>query len=439
MFAFRRAPGVRSDIRKRGPACLAIASPADAGRFMMAQKAFPLAAAALGGLLLVPPAMAQSAQKKYGPGVSDAEITIGQTMPYSGPASAYGAIGKADQAYIAMIDAEGGINGRKIRLVSLDDGYSPPKTVEQTRKLVEEDHILIDFNPLGTPINTAVQRYLNEHKVPQLFVATGATKWGDPKHLPWTMGWQPTYQTEGRLFARYLLQVKPDAKIAVLYQDDDYGKDYLKGLRDGLGDKASRMIVDARSYETSDTTIDSQIIALQASGADVFYDVAAPKFAAQAIGDVHDIGWKPLHYLNSVSASVGAVLKPAGLDKSIGLVTAEYLKDPTDPQWVSDPDYGRWIAWMKKYDPDADRADAFNVYGYAVTATLVQVLKQCGDDLMPENVMRQAAHLDFNAPMLLPGIKVYTTPTDFFPIEEMQLAKFDGKTWQRFGQVLAAK
>jgi branched-chain amino acid transport system substrate-binding protein len=404
----------------------------------MVDKPLPFLATALGGLLLTLPAIAQNNHKSYGPGVSDAEITIGQTMPYSGPASAYGTIGKADAAYIAMINDHGGINGRKINL-SLDDSYSPPRTVEQTRKLIEEDHVLLDFNPLGTPTNTAIQRYLNEHKVPQLFVATGATKWGDPKRFPWTMGWQPTYQIEGRLFAKYLFESKPDAKVGVLYQNDDYGKDYLKGLRNGLGDKASKMIVRALSYETSDTTVDSQIISLQSSGADVFYDITTPKFAAQAISEVHDIGWKPLHYLNTVSASVSAVLKPAGLDKSIGLVTAEYLKDPTDPQWRDDTAYKEWTAWMTKYYPDGDRADAFNVYGYSVTATLVEVLKQCGDDLTRANVMKQAEHLDFDAPLLLPGVKVHTTPTDFFPINEMQLAKFDGKTWQRFGQVLAMK
>jgi ABC-type branched-subunit amino acid transport system substrate-binding protein len=307
------------------------------------------------------------------------------------------------------------------------------------RKLVEEDNVLFDFNSLGTPTNTAIHKYLNAKKVPQLFVATGATKWGDPKHFPWTMGWQPTYQTEGRIFAKYLLQHKPDAKVAILYQDDDYGKDYVKGFKDGLGAKASQMIVKELSYETTEPTIDSQIISLQASGADVFFDVTIPKFAAQAISKAYDIGWKPLHFLNSVSSSVAATLKPAGLDKSVGIVTAEYLKDPTDPQWQNDPGRKQWAEWMKKYYPDGDTADAFNVYGYSVTATLVQVLKQCGDDLTRENVMKQAAHLNFAAPMLLPGIKVQTSPTDFFPIQQMQLAKFDGKTWVRFGDVLAMK
>ncbi|HUH83964.1 MAG TPA: ABC transporter substrate-binding protein [Stellaceae bacterium] len=402
----------------------------------MTSRIFGWSVATALALASASPAMAQ---KQYGPGVTDHEITIGQTMAYSGPASAYGTIGKADEAYIAMVNAHGGVNGRKIKLISLDDGYSPPKTVEQMRKLVEEDHILLDFNSLGTPTNSAIQRYLNEHKVPQLFVATGATKWGDPKHFPWTMGWQPTYQTEGRIFAKYILQMMPQAKIGVLYQDDDYGKDYLKGLRDGLGAKAATMIVKAASYETTDPTIDSQIISLQASGANVLYDVTTPKFAAQAIREAYDIGWKPLHYLNSVSNSVAAVLQPAGLDRSKGLVTAVYLKDPTDPQWRNDPDYKTWAAWMKKYYPDGDAADGFNVYGYSVTATLIHLLKQCGNDLTRENIMKQAANLDFHAPMLLPGITLHTAPADFFPIKDMQLAKFDGKTWQRFGQVMAMK
>ena len=395
-------------------------------------------AAACCGLVLALAPLAQAAtKKKYPPGVTDAEITIGQTMPYSGPLSAYATIGKADAAYITMVNAQGGVNGRKIRLISLDDGYSPPKTVEQMRKLVEEDHVLLDFNSLGTPTNTAIERYLNQHNVPQLFIATGATKWGDPKHFPWTMGWQPTYQAEGRIFAKYLLENKPDAKIGALYQDDDYGRDYLKGLKDGLGDKAATMIVKEETYEATDPTIDSQIISLQASGANVFYDVTTPKFAAQAISKAAELEWKPLHYLNTVSASVAAVLKPAGLDRSRGIVTAEYLKDPTDPQWQNDPAYKAWLAWMNMYYPGGDKSDGFNVYGYAVTATLVQVLKQCGNDLSRKNVMAQAAHLNFDAPMLLPSIRVETGPDDFFPIKGMQLAKFDGKTFVRFGPAMA--
>ena len=369
---------------------------------------------------------------------ADSEITIGQTMPYSGPASAYGTIGKAEAAYFNMINAEGGINGRKIKLISLDDGYSPPKTVEQTRRLVEQEGVLIDFSPLGTPTNTAVQKYLNEKKVPQLFVATGATKWGNPKEFPWTMGWQPTYQTEGHVYAHYLLEHMPNAKIGILYQDDDYGKDYVKGLKDGLGDKAKTMIVSEVSYETTDPSIDSQVITLQASGANVFYNVTTPKFAAQAIHKAHDIGWKPLQLLNSVSNSVGAVLSPAGLEASTGIISVEYEKDPTDRTWQNDPGYKQWLAWMDKYYPDGDQKDTFNVFGYNEAATLVQVLKQCGNDLTRENVMKQAANLkNLTLPMMLPGITVNTSPTDFYPIRQEQLAKFDGKTWKLFGDVVA--
>jgi branched-chain amino acid transport system substrate-binding protein len=381
---------------------------------------------------------AAAAEKQYGPGVSDSEIKIGQTMPYSGPASAYSTIAKAEMAYFALLNEKGGIGGRKITLVSLDDGYSPAKTVEQTRRLVEQETVLLDFNPLGTAANTAIEKYLNEKKVPQLFVATGATKWGDPDHFPWTMGWAPTYQTEGHIFARYILSHVPDAKIAVLYQNDDYGKDYLKGLKDGLG-QASTLIVKEATYEVSDPTVDSQIVSLQASGANVFYDVSGPKFAAQAIRKVFDIGWHPLHLLNSVSGSVGAVLKPAGLDRAEGIVTATYIKDPTDPQWQDDPAFRDWLAWMQHYYPDGDLADIANVYGYSLAMTLVQVLTQCGDDLTRENVMRQAAHLDLELPMLLPGVKVGTSPTQFYPIRQMQLARFNGKIYERFGEVFSSE
>src|SRR6185312_5473347 len=386
-------------------------------------------------LALAPPAFAQ---KKYGPGVTDTEIKIGQTMPYSGPASSYGTIGKAEAAYFAMINAQGGINGRKINLVSLDDGYSPPKTVEQTRRLVEEENVLFDFSPLGTPPNSAIHKYMNAQKVPQLFVATGATKWGDPEHFHWTMGWQPTYQTEGHIYAKYILDKLPNAKIAILYQNDDYGKDYVKGFKDGLGDKAAKMIVAEASYETTDPTIDSQIVTLQSSGADVFFDVTIPKFAAQAIRKVHDIGWHPTHFLNSVSNSVGATLTPAGLDASKDIITVEYEKDPTDPTWQNDKAYKDWLAWMDKYYPDGDKKDTFNVFGYNQAATMVQVLKQCGNDLTRESIMKQAANLkNYDAPMLLPGIKVNTSPTDYYPIQQEQLAKFNGKTWDLFGDVLA--
>ncbi len=398
-------------------------------------KPLILGTAALCGVVLAAPAMAAT---MYGPGVTDTEITIGQTMPYSGPASAYGTIGKAEDAYFKMINAEGGINGRKIKLISLDDGYSPPKTVEQTRRLVEQEGVLIDFSPLGTPTNTAIQKYLNEKKVPQLFVATGATKWGNPKEFPWTMGWQPTYQTEGRVYAHYLLEHMPNAKIGILYQDDDYGKDYVKGLTDGLGDKAKTMIVKEVSYETSDPSIDSQIITLQASGADVFFNVTTPKFAAQAIRKASGIGWKPLQLLNSVSNSVGAVLAPAGLEAAAGVISVEYEKDPTDPTWQNDPGYKQWLAWMDKYYPEGDKKDTFNVFGYNEAATMVQVLKQCGNDLTRENVMKQAANLkSLSLPMMLPGITINTSPTDFYPIRQEQLAKFDGKTWKLFGDVVA--
>ncbi len=396
-----------------------------------------LAAAFVLGLLLGA-APGRAADTNNAPGVTPTEIKIGQTMPYSGPASAYGTIGRAETAYFQMINERGGVNGRKITLVSLDDAYSPPRTVEQTRRLVEEEGVLLIYSPLGTPTNTAIQKYLNEKKVPQLFAATGATKWGDPQHFPWTIGWQPTYQTEGRIYAKYLLQNDPQARIGVLYQNDDYGKDYVKGLKDGLGDRAAAMIVKEVSYEVTDPTIDSQIVSLQGAGADVFYDVTTPKFAAQAIRKAYDIGWKPLHFLNSVSASVSAVLEPAGFDKSEGLVTALYLKDPTDPQWQNDPGYKDWLAWMKQYYPEGNIADLFNVYGYSSAATLVETLKQCGNDLTRENVMKQAAHLDMALPMLLPGIKVRTSPTDFYPIKQMRLAKFDGKNWQIFGDVSTA-
>ena len=379
-----------------------------------------------------------SAQKKYDPGASDTEIKIGNTMPYSGPASAYGTIGKAEAAYFKKINDEGGINGRKINFISLDDGYSPPKTVEMVRRLVEQDEVLLVFGPLGTPSNTAIQKYMNAKKVPQLFVATGATKWNDPKGNPWTMGWQPNYQTETTVYAKHILKTRPNAKIGVLYQNDDYGKDYLKGLKDGLADKV-KMIVAEVSFEVTDPTIDSQIVQLQGSGADVFINITTPKFAAMAIRKAHDIGWKPVQYLNNVSASVGSVLTPAGLEKSVGIISSNYGKDPTDPQWANDPGMNEWRAFMAKYFPDGNLTDSSNVYGYSVARTLVQVLKQCGDNLTRENVMKQAANLkDFDTGLALPGIRINTSPTDFAPIQAIQLVKFDGKTWGLFGEVLDA-
>jgi branched-chain amino acid transport system substrate-binding protein len=376
------------------------------------------------------------AQKKYDPGASDTEIRIGQTMPYSGPASAYGTIGKTEAAYFKKINDEGGINGRKINFISLDDGYSPPKSVEMVRRLVEQDEVLLVFQTLGTAVNTSIQKYLNAKKVPQLFVATGATKWNDPKGNPWTMGWQPNYQTEAHIYAKHILATRPNAKIGVLYQNDDYGKDYLKGFKDGLGAKAN-MIVAEVSYEVTDPTVDSQIVQLQTSGADVFFNITTPKFAAQAIRKAYDIGWKPVHYLNNVSTSVGSVLTPAGLEKAVGVLSSNYGKDPTDPQWDKDPAMIEWRAFMKKYYPEGSLTDNTNVYGYSVARTLVQVLKQCGDNLTRENVMRQAANLkDFDTGVGLPGIRITTSPTDFAPIEAMQMMKFDGKTWQLFGEVM---
>jgi branched-chain amino acid transport system substrate-binding protein len=396
-----------------------------------------IAAATLCAGLALPGGAAAGAD--YGPGVTDREIKIGNTNPYSGPASAYGTIGRSLAAYFAKVSDEGGVNGRKINFISLDDGYSPPRTVEQIRKLVEQDQVFLIFQSLGTPTNTAVHQYLNAKQVPQLFVATGATKWGQPDKFPWTMGWQPNYQSEAKIYAKYLLKDKPDGKIGILYQNDDYGKDYLEGFKAGLGDLAAKMIVAEQSYEVTDPTVDSQIISLKSSGADIFFNITTPKFAAQAIRKAADLGWQPLHFLNNVSNSVGSVLKPAGLDKSVGLITALYQKDPTDPQWQDSPEYLAWLDWMNEYNPDADQTDQFNVYAYNVAMTFVQVLEQCGDDLTRANVMRQAANLkDLELPMLLPGVVINTSPTDFYPIESMQLAKFDGSKWLLFGDVIDA-
>jgi len=375
---------------------------------------------------------------QYGPGASDTEIKIGQTMPYSGPASAYGTIGKEEAAYFAMINEQGGINGRKINLISRDDGYSPPKTVELVRKMVEEDQVLLTFNILGTPPNTAVQGYLNDNKVPQLFVATGADKWNDPKNHPWTMGWQPSYRIEARIYGRYILKNIPNAKIAIVYQNDDFGKDYLVGLREGLGDKADKMIVASNTYETTDPTIDSQIVSLQGTGADTLLVAAIPKFAAQAIRKVADLGWKPNFFMTNVSASVGAVMKPAGFDKAQGIITGGYLKDPNDPQWQSSAEYKAWLDFMKKYYSGGSLADVNNVYGYSVAETVVHVLKVAGNDLTRENVMKQAASIhDLKLPMALPGVTVSTSATDFAPIKQMQLQKFEGETWKLFGEVIS--
>ncbi len=375
------------------------------------------------------------AQKKYDVGADDKEIKLGHIIAYSGPASAYGAIGKSISAYFDKINAEGGINGRKVKFISLDDGYNPAKTVEQARKLVEQEEVLLIFQPLGTPPNSAIHKYMNDKKVPHLFVATGATKWGDPKNFPWTMGYQPNYQSESKVFAAHLLETKPNAKVAILYQNDDYGKDYLKGFEDGLGDKAKTMIVSKLSYEVTDPTVDSQMVSLKASGADTFFNITTPKFAAQAIKKAAELSWKPTHYLNSVSSAVGSVLVPAGIEASIGLITAGYIKDPTDPQFQKGKEWDDWVAYMKKYHPTGAMNDNFNVYGYTVAQLMVQVLKQAGDDLTRANVMKQAANLDLVLPMLLPGVNVKTSADDFYPIEREQLQRFNGKSWELFGKV----
>jgi branched-chain amino acid transport system substrate-binding protein len=374
--------------------------------------------------------------KDYGPGVTDKEIKIGNTGPYSGPASSYSAVPKSQVAYWKMVNDQGGINGRMINFLSYDDAYTPPKTVEMVRKLVEEDQVLLVASPLGTPTNSAIWHYMNEKKVPQLFVATGATKWDDPKGHPWTIGWQPNYQSEGRIYATYILKEKPDGKIGVLYQNDDFGKDYLKGVKDGLGDKASMVLVEA-TYETTDPTVDSQVVDMKAKGIDVFVNCAIPKFAAQAIRKAGEIDWKPLHILSSIGNSVGATLKPAGFDNAKDLVSDFYLKDPSDPKWKDDAGFKIWVAFMDKYMPDADKSDAGYIAGASLAAMTAQVLKQCGDELTRENVMKQAANLhDVSVPMLLPGITANTTPTDFAPVKQVQMAKFDGQRWNLFGELL---
>jgi branched-chain amino acid transport system substrate-binding protein len=395
------------------------------------------ATAVITGTLLLCNWVSAHAQTKYGPGVTDTEIKIGQTMPYSGPLTGLSSVGKVEAAYFEMINAKGGINGRKIKLISLDDGYNPAKTLELTRKLVEGDEVLAIVSSLGTAPNTAIHRYLNTKGVPQLFISTGGTRWGDPANFPWTMGFQPNFQFEGRVYARYIQQQRPAGRIAVMYENDDFGKDLVKGLRDGLGSKAGSMIVKEVSYEVTDPTIDSQIITLAGSGADVFFDASLPKFAAQAIRKMYDIGWKPLHVLDNGSASVSVVLKPAGLEKSIGIVSAQFLKDPANQAWTSDPGYLEWLAFMKQYFPSGDIGDQVNATGYSIAQTFVQVLKQCGDDLTRENLMKQAANLkDLTLPMLLPGIKVNTSPTHFFPVDQLNIIRFDGTAWALEGALI---
>jgi branched-chain amino acid transport system substrate-binding protein len=379
-----------------------------------------------------------AAEKRSTPGITDNEIKIGQTMPYSGPLSAYSAIGKAELAYFTMINEQGGINGRKINLISLDDGYNPAKTVEQIRRLVEQDEVAFIFQSLGSVTNAAIQKYLNDRKIPQLFLADGTSRWDDPQHFPWTMPWQPSYRTEGHIDAAYVLKNKPDAKIGVLYQNETGGKDYIQGLREGLGDRANAMIVSELPYEITDSTVDTYIVRLKASGADTFFDITTPKFAAQAIRKAYEIGWHPLHFLDFVSSSVAATLEPAGLDKSIGIFSVAILKDPANPQWQDDPAMKEWLAWMNQYFPQGDKRDGANVYAYLVAQTLVQVLKQCGEDLTRDNIMRQAGDLhDLKLPLLLPGITINTSRTDYRPIKQMQPMRFDGKRWELLGELIS--
>jgi branched-chain amino acid transport system substrate-binding protein len=394
---------------------------------------------ALAGLLAASVASAANAQKKYDPGATDTEIKIGNIMPYSGPASAYATIGKTEEAYFKKINSEGGINGRKITFISYDDAYSPPKTVEQARKLVESDEVLLIFNSLGTANNTAIQKYMNTKKVPQLFVSTGAAKWNDPKNFPWTMGWQPNYQTEARIYAAYILQNHPGKTIGILYQNDDFGKDYVNGLREGLGDQANKLIVMETSYETSSPTVDSQVVQIKAANPDIFVNISTPKFAAQAIKKLGELKWKPVHFLTNVSASVGGVMKPAGYENDQGILSAAYLKDPKDPQWNNDPGMNEWRAFMTKWYPEGDQEDGATTFGYGVARGLEQVLRQCKDDLTRENVMRQAANLNFELGVYLPGTKIKTSPTDYAPLEQLQMMRFKGESWELFGPIMSGE
>ncbi|MCP1913970.1 branched-chain amino acid transport system substrate-binding protein [Bradyrhizobium sp. USDA 4509] len=395
--------------------------------------------AALAGLLTIAVASAANAQKKYDPGATDTEIKVGNIMPYSGPASAYATIGKTEAAYFSKLNSEGGINGRKVNFISYDDAYSPPKMVEQARKLVESDEVLLIFNPLGTPGNTAIQKYMNAKKVPQLFVSTGAAKWNDPKNFPWTMGWQPSYQVEARIYAKYILQNYPGKTIGVLYQNDDFGKDYLIGLHDGLGDQAKKLIVVESSYETSSPTVDSQIVQIKGANPDIFVNIATPKFAAQAIKKAAELDWHPVQFLTNVSGSIGGVMKPAGYEASQGVLSTAYLKDPKDTEWKNDPAMTEWRAFMTKWYPEGDLDDAATVFGYGVAKGLEQVLRQCGDNLTRENLMKQAASLNFEIGIYLPGTKIKTGPDDYAPIEQLQMMRFKGESWERFGPIMSGE
>jgi branched-chain amino acid transport system substrate-binding protein len=394
---------------------------------------------ALAALLATALAGSAHAQKKYDPGATDTEIKIGNIMPYSGPASAYATIGKTEAAYFNKLNSEGGINGRKINFISYDDAYSPPKAVEQARKLVESDEVLLIFNPLGTPSNSAIHKYMNAKKVPQLFVSTGAAKWNDPKNFPWTMGWQPNYPTEARIYAAYILKNLPGKTIGVLYQNDDFGKDYVTGLREGLGDQASKLILIESSYETSAPTVDSQVVQIKGANPDIFINIATPKFAAQAIKKIAEVDWHPVQFLTNVSASIGGVMKPAGYENDQGILSTAYLKDPKDPEWKNDPAMSEWRAFMTKWYPEGDQDDASTVFAYGVAKGLEQVLRQCGDNLTRENVMKQASSLDFEIGIYLPGTRIKTSPTDFAPIEQLQMQRFKGEAWERFGPLMSGE
>jgi branched-chain amino acid transport system substrate-binding protein len=399
-----------------------------------------LASLAAAAALTVLATQGALAQKKYDTGASDTEIKIGNVEAYSGPASAYGVIGKTEDAYFKMINEAGGVNGRKINFISYDDGYSPPKTVEQVRKLVESDEVFLVFNALGTPTQNAVQKYHNAKKVPQLFLATGASKWNDPKEYPWTMGFQPSYRVEARIFAKYILKTKPDAKVVVFYANDDFGKDYVAGLKEVFGDKTSSILIAEESYETTEPSIDSHIVKLKGTGADVFVNISTPKFAAQAIKKMAELEWKPMHVMTDVSISIGAVMKPAGFEASEGILSAGYLKDASDPQWKDDDGMKKFMAFIDKYMPGANIADANLVYGYAAAQTMVQVLKQSGDNLTRENVMKQAASLkDFTPDTLLPGIRINTSASDFAPIEQLKMMQFKNGQWELFGDIISAE
>ncbi len=397
-------------------------------QFFLGLSVAVAASIAVGGLAL--------AQKTYDPGATDTEIKVGNIMPYSGPASSYASIGKTEAAYFKMLNEQGGINGRKINFISYDDAYSPPKTVEQTRKLVESDEVLLLFNSLGTATNSAIQKYMNLKKVPQLFVSSGASKWADPKNYPWTMGWSPSYRNEGRIWAAYILKNHPNAKIGVLFQNDDFGKDYLAGVRDGLGDHADKMIIAQVGYETFSPTIDSQIVQIKAANPEIFLNIASPKFAAQAIKKAGELGWTPVQLLVNVSQSVGSVMKPAGFANAQNVISAAYMKDPSDPQWKDDPAIKEWTVFMDKYYPDGDKSDIYTVYGYGVAKTLAEVLRKCGDTLTRDNVMKQASSLDYEVGVYLPGTKIKTGPSDYSPIEQLQMMRFKGERWELFGPVL---